>query len=625
MTLGNRSVHRLRVARAVILIACAAAAYLLPGGSVALGVGFVLSCLGLNAIALYAARAARVGYESLVPLLDLAAALTLVALTGGAASPCAATLALPLTLAAWTLPSGATGLLTLIAISGLAGVAPPETAEAAARFLLHAAVLAGVAGFTAWFRAREAAARPNLAAFAELPMAAHEEASALEDLCRSVAELLGVRTVALLRPDESGRLRIAAAPLDLEHAAMDALVELAGAPIVDAAVRTRRVTLASNARQDGRIGAELADRLRARSALAGPVQIRGSLVGVLVALGGRDDPPFGDEQLGLMQLAIATVSHRFLDREDPLRALVARWPDALALFGPDGAVLQLSPLAAQLGGEDPDLLLPLRAAAEAAFSGGSRGEAEAPEGWRAEALMVDLGARVVALARLAPAGGIEALGPHWLLTRLPGALEAPARALCDYARALAREAGGEPETVRSLAERLTAHEGDLRHAVEELLALALARLTAEDLRLASHDFGVLVRRALECSGTAASVPEAPVAGPTVLADEAALGRGLEALFGALEALGGGPASLEYVRSDGRAILWVRVPRAVPARVRAATLRPSAPERETRGLGVGLWVARRVALLHGGDLWFADEGRAIAVSVPLAEGREGSPG
>ncbi len=614
---------RLRVARLVLLVACGAA--LAAQGPGALGDAglFVLAVGVLNLVLGLCARPLRVGYDLLSPVLDSLAALALIWLTGGSASPFHAVLVVPCVLAAWLLPSRSCGLLVGADAVLLAIVAPPQGGIAtAAAFALDVGLIATTAGLTAWLRGRQERSRPNIAVLTNLPLSGRDPESAFRELGQAVSSLLRARAVFLLRPNGRGGLRVANAPLDLESDAVGAADGLPTSQLVLAAVRARRVVLAANAHEDARIEPALAQGLNARSLLAGPIYARGALEGVVVAMNGPSDPPFDDEDLALTQLAIATVvASRFAENVDPIYSLLGAWPDPLVLLSLAGQVLDQNPAAAAALREDLTLSGMLADAAEATLTSDRLihwEDSQVCPGWGVEALRVNVGAQEAVLARLVDVGtgGDSAL--RWLSASVPQAIDAPARAVRDYAQALVRDAAGEPATVRSLAEHLLDQAMELHHAIEELLALSLSRLTAENLRIEAHDLSRLVLHAAEaaCAREAVTVRGLDaLPALTVPSDEAVLGRSLEAMFSSLCALTPDSLDIGLGVDEGWAVLRVTLGRAIPTRVRQRITRPFVQVGEGKGFGIGIWLARHVTRLHGGDLRLSDEGRLIQIVLP----------
>lgn len=618
---------RLRLARVVLLLVCAGVLAVQGPGATLTALLFAAGVASANLLLALCARPLNYSYEPLSPVLDSAAGLTLVALTGGSASACQAVLIFPCLLGAWLLPSRACGLLVGADAILLGVVAPPsDGAAAAAAFALNVGLMAIGAGLTSWLRTRQERSKPNIAVLTDLPLSGRDEESAFRELCQAVSSLLRARAVFLLRPDDRGVLRLVSAPLDLESDAVGAAESLATSQIVLAAVRARRVVLAANAREDARIEPHLVDALGARSILAGPIYARGALEGVVVAMSGRSEPPFDDEDLALTQLAVATVvASRFAENADPIYSLLTEWPDPLVLLSLTGQVIDQNSAAAAVLREDLALSGLLGDAAEAAVSSDRLVRWENQQvspGWGVEAMRLNVGAQEAILARLVDVGSAGDPSLRWLAASIPQAIDAPARAVRDYAVALARDAGGEPATVRSLSERLLEQASDLHNAVDELLALSLSRLTAENLRVEYQDLSRLTVRAAEtaCAREAVTVRGIDTLPPVLVGvDEAVFTRSLEAMFSSVCALGPETIELAVHAEEGWAVLRLTLGRAMATRVRQRVMRPFVVIGEGKGLGVGIWLARHIARLHGGDLRLGDEGKVLQLVLPHRTG------
>ena len=614
---------RIRGARIVVLlVATLALAATRESHPYASAFIFASICVAANAVLWFASGAARMGYDSAASVLDIGACVALVVLSGGRTSPLAMVFIFPGAVAAWMLtPAAAAGVVTLSVVALAASAPPTVWPEDAGRFALTVAVMACTAGTACLTVAALERARPDIGALSDLPSVSVGETTALRELSRAIGGLVRAQATLLYVPDEAESLRLAEAPLDLGAVAMEGAERLAESELLMAAVRARRGVLAARAEHDERVPADVRDSLRASSVLAVPVHFRESLAGLIVALN-RTYGGFSDEDLAVAQLAVSTVVARLLATAgDPLRLIVRELPDPAVLLSSDGRILEENPSAAELLRDDAELRALLAGAAREAAAGGSPGTFRgAPESAGSDVVAIPIGprGRDGVLARVMD-GSIrpdsELRGFSLAVSR---SIDAPLRAIRDYAAALIENAEAGAQTTRRFAQSLLEQAGLLGLSIDELLATSLSNIRADDLRLETHDLARVVRDRVERVALTPGV--GPIScsalGPVpTLLDEPVMARALDALLGASARVSRSGLEVTALRSDDGPTLVLQFRHALPTRLRRRLLEPFAISREGSGLGVGIALARHVVRAHGGVLSVSEDGRSIIVTLP----------
>ena len=614
---------RIRGARIVVLlVATLALAATRDSHPLAVAAAFAGLCVAANAALWFVSRAARIDYDPAASLLDIGACVALVVLSGGQTSPLTMVFIFPGAIAAWMLtPTAAAGVVTMSVVA-LAASAPPATWPAdAGRFALTVAVMACTAGSACLTVSALERARPDIGALSDLPSVPVGEAAALRELARAIGGLVRAEITLVYAPDEAESLRLAEAPLDLGAVATEGAERLAESELLTAAVRARRGVLAARAEHDERIPADVREALRAASVLAVPVHFGDSLAGLIVALN-RTYGGFSDDDLAVAQLAVSTVVARLLATSgDPVRLIVRELPDPVVLLSSDGRILEENPPAAELLRDDPALRTLVSESAKESAAGGSTGTFRGVGGLAgADVVAIPIGprGRDGVFARIMD-GSIrpdsELRGFSLAVSR---SIDAPLRAIRDYAAALIDNAAAGAQTTRRFAQSLLEQAGLLGLSIDELLATSLANIRADDLRLDTDDLARIVRDRME---RLASIPGlGPIScsapGPVpALVDEPVMARALDALLGASARVSRSGLEVTALRSEDGPTLVLQFRHALPTRLRRRLLEPFATAREASGLGIGVALARHVVRAHGGVLSVSEDGRAIIVTLP----------
>ncbi|HEY3445748.1 MAG TPA: MEDS domain-containing protein [Myxococcales bacterium] len=216
-------------------------------------------------------------------------------------------------------------------------------------------------------------------------------------------------------------------------------------------------------------------------------------------------------------------------------------------------------------------------------------------------------------------------------------LKTPVAALDLYLDTLLRKAGrGEPLAQDWMVERLakTRQQADrLTALVDELLDVSRAGQGRLALQLEKVDLAEVARTTadhlapqLEQAGCRVTLSaEEPVVGTW---DRGRLERAVANLLSnAAQHAPGAPVEVSVERRDGRARLTVRdhgpgIADLDQRRIFERFVRVGV-ERRSRGLGLGLWIVRQIALLHGGDVDVTSavgEGASFVLSLPCEEAK-----
>ncbi len=623
----------MRATRLVVLIlACVAVALLEPGKGIAAAAALFGAAIALNLVVALLCRLARLAYEPLTAVLDVIAASAVVHLSGGAGSPLLAVTVLPPMISAWVVAPRASAGVVALAAAGLLAAAPPTdgVAEIVAYAFAVSVMGAGAGICVAMVQCLESA-RPRISALADLPTTASEQSASLSDLAAVLGTLIRARHILLYRPAADGTLTLDAPPLDMPPDKLAVADDLARSGLVQSAVRARRPVLAAHMAEDSRLDASLTRRLGAASILVAPVYFREVLAGVIIALDRKAGGRFGDEDVAVVHVAVSTVvASRLAAETDPIGALLDGVREPLALVSPQGDVLRRNEGARQVLGEDLVLLGMLSDAAEAAAMSGRPGVYAHEDGaseWEIEAVPLGPGGRDGVLTRIVDPALDGDEGVRRLAQAVDLAVDAPLRAIRDYAAAIAHNLDADPATLRQFSAALLQHTAELSQGMDELLASALARLDPSDLHPEVCDLsGALSASAERVRALAGATPIilAPPSPPAPCsADPAVIGRALDAFLSASAAVS--PEGIEVYAGpaeDGAAI-EVRLAKAMPSRIRRRALRPFLAAGEARGLGIGIWLARHVARAHGGSLSISQDGRAIRMALPSVGGERGA--
>jgi signal transduction histidine kinase len=210
-------------------------------------------------------------------------------------------------------------------------------------------------------------------------------------------------------------------------------------------------------------------------------------------------------------------------------------------------------------------------------------------------------------------------------------LKTPLAAVLAGAEVLERR-GGDEEAVRSTAERIARSGDRMSRIIDQLLDLTHARLDGSiALRTRESDLAALVRS--NAAEITAADPRARIAvevrgDPTAMCDPDRVAQILANLL-ANAVRHGSDAGDIRVLIDGtgsRALsITVRNPGRITADAMPSLFNPfrrvrgeGAPRDKTHGLGLGLYIARRIALGHGGDITVTSDdatGTAFRIDLP----------
>jgi signal transduction histidine kinase len=377
--------------------------------------------------------------------------------------------------------------------------------------------------------------------------------------------------------------------------------------------------VSAQARSDDRLPKSATETLAIRSVLAMPVYLTEGLEGVILLVArGRD--AFHEGDIAVAHLAIGAVRGGLVRPEsETVAAIVRDMPEAAALIDAAGTMETASPAGHELFDTDPDLWNLALAAADTARETGARAVAEGAsgaEGWQADAFPLG-GSGGRALVRVRAGDGDTGGALREFPIAVGQAIEAPLRAVRDYARALGHSAEADPATRERLASNLVDQTGRLGRAVDELLAAHLARLSSDDLVLTEVDLAQVARegveRARSASPSATISLQADEYVPAVL-DEGVMGRAIDALIDSALALEN-VLVLHAAGDEQAGLIAVDLGRALPTRLRRRLFEPFAISREGGGLGLGFFIARYVALAHGGDMRVSEDGRSVELLLP----------